>query len=66
MEALCVKYIDQVSQTWEALIYDEKLEKFAEQLCTAETEVNQLKNEMKKLPLIENMAKVVNMKRLQQ
>ena len=65
MEALCAKSFEQVSQTWESLIDDEDLEKFVKQLCTSKIEVNQLKNEMKKLPLVEKMDKVVDMKKLQ-
>ena len=37
---------------------DVELEKFIEEMCTAETEVTQLNNEMKQLPLVKNMAKV--------
>ena len=65
-EALCAKEIEQVDQTWEALNDDAELEKVTEQLHTAETEVNQLKNEMNKFPLEEKMAKTVEMKKLQQ
>ena len=38
-EALCAKAVEKVSQTWEALINDEELEKFIERLRTIETEV---------------------------
>ena len=50
--ALCAKAAKQVSQTWEALIDDVELEKVAEQLHTAETKANQMKNEMKKPPFV--------------
>ena len=36
-EALCAKVVDQVSHTWEALIDDDELGKFAEELHTTET-----------------------------
>ena len=58
--------LEKVYQTWEALIDDEELEKVSKQLRTVETEVTQLKNEMKKLPLVEKIAKSADMKRLQQ
>ena len=54
-----------MSQNWESLIDDVKLEKVTEELCTAETEVTWLKNEMKKLPLAQKMTKAVEMKKLQ-
>ena len=65
VEELCAKAVEQVSQTWEALIDDEELEKFTKQLRIVEIEVNELRNEMKKLSLVEKMAKYANMKRLQ-
>ena len=46
------------------LVDDQELEKFTEQLHIAKTEVNQMKNEMKKLPLAKKMAKVVEMKKV--
>ena len=52
-EELCAKAVNQVSQAWEALIEDTELEKFAEELCTVETHMNQMKNAMKKFPLAE-------------
>ena len=48
------------------MIDDDKLEKVAEELHTAETEVTPLKNEMKNLPLAKKIAKVAKMKKLQQ
>ena len=64
--ALRAKEVEQVSQLWEALIDDEELEKVTEQLCIAEAEVNQLKNEVKNLLIVEKMAKASDMKKLQQ
>ena len=52
VEAVCAKSVDQVSQDWVALIDDEKLEKFTEQQRTIEAEVNHMKSEMKKFPLV--------------
>ena len=46
-KSLCTKAVDQVSQAWEALIEDAELDKVTQDLCTVETEVTQLKNEMK-------------------
>ena len=57
-EALCANDVDQVSLTWEALIKYAELEKVTEELCTNETKVTQMNNEMKQLPLVEKMAKV--------
>ena len=51
IEALCAKTVEHVSETLKSMINEFKLEKVAEQLRIAETEVTQLKNEMKKLPL---------------
>ena len=39
LEALCSKVVEQVSQSWEALIDDEELEKIMEQLHTVELEL---------------------------
>ena len=64
VKALYAKKVEQVSQTWEALIDDVELNKVAKQLCIAETEVNQLQNEMNKFPLAEKMAKDADMKKL--
>ena len=64
-KVLCAKGEEKVSQTWEALIDDEELEKFTKKLHTTEIEVTQMKNEMKKLPLAEKMAKDSKMKKLQ-
>ena len=64
MEEFCAKAVEQISQTWGALIDDEDLQKFREPWRTVETEVNQ--NGMKKLLLAEKMAKAAEMKKLQQ
>ena len=48
------------------MIEDIKLEKFAEEPCIADIGLTQLKNEIKKLPLEEKMAKEVEMKKMQQ
>ena len=45
---------------------DIEIEKFLEELRTVETNVTQLKNEMKKLPLAEKMDKETEKKKLQQ
>ena len=58
------KAVERVSQTWEGLIDDEELEKVTEQLCTTKTEVTQMKNVIKKLPLVEKIAKVAKMKKV--
>ena len=55
-EALCTKAVEQVSQSEEALIDNEELLKVTEYLYTIEVEVNQLKNEVKKLQIVEKMA----------
>ena len=39
-EALCAKAVEQVSQSWEALIEDEEFEQVIEQLRAAEAEVS--------------------------
>ena len=67
VKELCAKVAEQVCHMrWEYLITDDDLDKITEQLRTIETEVNQLKSEMKKLPLVEKMAKDTDMKILQQ
>ena len=48
------------------MINDTELEQVIEQLDTAEVDFSQLKNEVKKLPTIEKMAKAADMKKLQQ
>ena len=63
VEALCAKVVEQFSQTWEALIDDEELEKVAEELITPKMEINQMRNEMKKFPLAKKLAKVEEMKK---
>ena len=45
---------------------DEELEQITEQLHTAEVDFNKLKRDLKKLLTIEKMAKVDDMKKLQQ
>ena len=52
--------LEQASQTWEAMIGDEELEKVIEKLHTTNIEVNQ----MKKLPLVEKISKATKMKKL--
>ena len=64
-ETLCAKFVDQASQTWEALIDDNELEKVVEELCRVETKETQLKYEMKKLPLAEKMDKAAEMKKFE-
>ena len=51
VESSYAKAVNQVSQTWEALIDNTKLKKFAKEMRITEIGVTQLKNEMKKLPL---------------
>ena len=63
---MCAKVVEHVSHTWEALIDDAELEKVTDQFRIAETEENQLKNERKNFPLVEKMAKSVDMKKIQQ
>ena len=65
-KVLCTNALDQVSQPWEALIDDVELEKVTEELHIAETELTQLKNEMKQLPLVKKIAREIEMKKLQQ
>ena len=65
-ESFYAKDVYQVSQTWESMIDDAELEKTLEEICTAETEVTQLKSEMKKVPLAKNIPKATEMKKLQQ
>ena len=64
VEAICVKVVDQVSQDWESLIEDVELEKVTEEIRTTDTEVTHLKNEMKRLPLVQNMDKVTEINKL--
>ena len=66
VEALCAKVVEQVSQTREALIDGEKLERVIKQLRTTEIEATQLKNKMKKFPLAGKMDKDADMKNLEQ
>ena len=47
------------------MIDDDEFEKITKKIHTVETKVNQLKSEIKKLPLIEKMAKAIDMKNLQ-
>ena len=54
MEPLCAKVVELVSQTW-------KMKKFVEKMHTTKIEVSK----MKKLPLVEKIAKVSQMKKLQ-
>ena len=65
-EAVCAKVADQVSQAWVSLIDDAKLQKVVEELHTDDTKVNQLKYDMKQLPLAQKMAKETEMRKLQQ
>ena len=65
-EAVCAKVVDQVSQDWLAFIDDGELEKVAEELCTVEAEVNQMKEGMKQFPLEEKIDKETKMRKLQQ
>ena len=43
----CAKVVDQVSQTWEALIDNEKSQRIASELTTFEANITQIKSEMK-------------------
>ena len=66
VDTICAKAVKYVSQMWESLIDDKDLDEIIEVLRTIETKVNQLKNEMKKLSLVEKMAKSIDVKRIQQ
>ena len=46
-EQICAKVVDQVSQTWEALIDNEKSQRIASELTTFEANITQIKSEMK-------------------
>ena len=47
------------------MIDDEELQKVTKKLHTVEIEVNQMKNEMNKIPLAEKIAKAPEMKKVQ-
>ena len=61
----CGKAVDQVSQTWEALMDDEKSQRIANELTTVEANIMQMWNEMKKLPLELKKVKITELCRLQ-
>ena len=65
-EEICAKAIERVSQSWEELIDDTEIEQVKEKLYTSEVDINQLKNELKKLPTVENIARIDDMNILQQ
>ena len=54
---MCAKAVDQVSQTWEALIDNADLENVAQVLRNVDKKETQLNNQMNKLPLVQKMAK---------
>ena len=63
---ICAKVVDQVSQTWEALIDDAKSQKIANELTAFEVNITKKRNDMKQLPLTQKMAKATEMRKLQQ
>ena len=65
-KALCAKAAEKVSQSWEALIDDEELEQVTQQLHTVEEDINNMKNDLKKMPTTKNMRKDFGLKKLQQ
>ena len=64
VKVLCAKAVEKVSQPWESLIDNIELEQVTEQLHTAEVDFTQLKNEVKKLSVIEKMVRVADMKKI--
>ena len=65
-KALYAKAYEQVSQSWEALVDDKELEKVIKQFHTTKEIFNKLKNELKKLPIVEKMSNNVDFKIIQQ
>ena len=65
MEAICAKAVDQVSQTWEALMDDEESQKIVNDLTSLEENITQIRNDMNQLPLAHKMAKATEMRKLQ-
>ena len=65
-EALSAKAYQQVSQSWEALVDDTELEQVTKQFHTTKESFNKLKNELKKLPIVEKMSNNVDFKIIQQ
>ena len=63
---VCAKAVDQVSQTWEALMDDEQSQKIANELTLLEANITQIRNDMKQLPLSQKMAKEIEMRKLLQ
>ena len=63
---ICANVVDQVSQAWEVLMDDAESEKLANELVIVEGNIAQIRNEMKKLPLAQKMAKATEMRKLQQ
>ena len=61
---LYAKEVGQFSPTWETLIDNTELEKVIEQLHAIEVDFTQLKNEVKKLSVIEKMVRVADMKKI--
>ena len=62
----CAKVVDQVSQTWETLMDDEKSQKIASDLNVLEENIAQKRNEIKKLALQQKKVKTAEMCSLQQ
>ena len=63
-EQTCAKVVDQVSQTWGALLDDEKSKNISNELTVVEANITQMQNEIKKLPLEQKRVKTIEMRRL--
>ena len=55
----CDKVMDQVSQTWEALMDDEKSQRIANDLTVVEENIMQMRNETKQMPLEKKKFKTI-------
>ena len=65
-ETICAKVVDKVSQTWEPLMDDEQSKKIANEITSLKSNITQIMNDMKELPLAQKMDKATEMRKLQQ
>ena len=66
VEKICKEAIDAVSEPWELLLEVEAVEKIKEDACQTDLNITMVKEDMKKLSIKENIAKVVELKQIQQ
>ena len=61
-EKICTEAVEYLSVTWELILDDEVMENIKEDAQQAELNIIPVKEDMKKLPIKENVSKVTELK----